>query len=180
MENNISLGLTQPFAAPRNSGLESSNRQGSAVDQLLAPQAPSQVARTEEIPSTSQVQQVQNQPELRTNQTNNAEQDPEARQQQIESFLSELTGQDAENFRGIDVESALEIQESFRDRPANEPQQTESFAEAPAAFNSPDEVAAQDQQNPDQQLQQRLQDRLSDRIANDPGTEFPQLIQTAV
>ena len=180
MENNItSLGLSQPFAAPRGNGTESANQPRSAVQELLAPEQAGQVQLNQDIPQTSQIPEVENQLETRTNQTNNAEQatDQAAQQQQIESFLAEQTGQDEENFRGIDVQSALVLQESLRNRPETNLPQTESFAAANNPANDSD-IPADANEQQSQDIQQRLQSRLAEQIPNDPGTEFPQLIET--
>jgi len=179
MENNISaLGTAQSLISPRGAGPESTAQSagnGLAVNAPLGTEPGGQVQLNQDLPQTSQVQNVDNGLETRTNRANNAEPaiDQAAQQQQIENFLAEQTGEDVENFRGIDVQSALDLQEGLRNRPADnaEPE----FSAAPAA-NSPEPQDANEQQ--DQELQQRLQARLADQIPNDPGTEFPQLIET--
>ena len=183
MENNIaSLGTNTALAPQRSNGTVASAQPNGAAGELLAPTAQSGVSNNVDIPSTSRIPEVDNQTENRTNRVSQAEvpADPAVQQRQIESFLAQQTGEDAENFEGIDIETALELQESFRDRPAQNDQaaaQTPSQASPQASSqNSEQPVDTNDQQN--QELIQRLQTRLADQIPNDPGTEFPQLIET--
>lgn len=177
MDNNIaSLGLSSSFAAPRNTGPDASSQQRPQVNDLLAPASQNSVELNRDIPATSQIPEVNNQLETRTNQTNRAEErtDPIAQQRQIESFLAEQTGENEETFRGIDIQTALDLQESFRERPAQSDQST--IPSQASNQSSPEPVDANDQQT--QELQQRLQSRLAEQLPNDPGTEFPQLIET--
>lgn len=179
MENNIaSLGTNTALAPQRSNGTEASAQPRGAVGELLAPTAQSGVSNNVDIPSTSRIPEVDNQTENRTNRVNQAEvpADPAVQQQQIETFLAQQTGEDAENFQGIDIETALELQESFRDRPAQNDQAAPQTSSQASSQNSEQPVDANDQQN--QELIQRLQTRLADQIPNDPGTEFPQLIET--
>lgn len=173
MENGIaSLGANSLLSTNRNTGVEQANNPTNSVNQLRAPDAPEQVQLNQDIPATSRIPETGNPVVVRTNRTNNAEQDPAQQQQQIENFLAEQTGQPAENFRDIDIETALNLQESFRNRP--ETAQPDAANQAPES-----EIATADvneQQN--QEIQQRLQSRLAEQIPNDPGTEFPQLIET--
>ena len=168
-----------------NNNAVAPNAQRSTGLEAIAPSQVQAVPLNQDIPTTSQIDAVQNQTTLQTNQTNNAqpaeqvEVDQDAQQTQIETALSEITGIDVQAFAGIDVQTALDIQESFRDRgPTVELQQNQPFSPAPAAFESPDDIQIAD--TTEQVVQQRLQDRLADRIPNDPGTVFPQLIQTVV
>lgn len=175
MDNNIaSLGLSTSFAAPRNSGAEATSQQRPSANDLLAPSTQNNVELNRDITPTNQVPGVNNQAEARTNQSSRAEErtDPIAQQRQIESFLAEQTGADEESFRGIDIQTALDLQESFRDRPA----QSDVSATQTTGQNPEQPVDANDQQN--QELQQRLQSRLAEQLPNDPGSEFPQLIET--
>ena len=166
--DNISIsGLASSQFGAVNS---SRQQQPSAVDELLAPNESQAVAQpTQELPATSQVANTENAQPTENNDTR--AEDQTRQQQQIESFLAERTGQNPQNFEGIDIQSALELQESFRERP--EAAATETTA---ANDSSGQPADANEQQN--QEIQQRLQSRLAEQIPTDPGTEFPQLIET--
>ncbi len=176
MENNpISSGLGLPFSAARNSV------QTTASPPTQAPAAAEQqgqVAASRELAETSRVNQSGATTDSNPNRPGGADQgiDPLARQQQIETFLAEQTGQDAATFRGIDIQSALELQENLRNRPTEPSQQEQAFSPAPGGEELSEPADANVRQ--DQELQQRLQNRLAEQIPTDPGTEFPQLIET--
>ncbi|WP_286236907.1 hypothetical protein [Neptuniibacter halophilus] len=169
MQNNaISPGLNPAFTTGRE-GLQTGNSATpNNAQPVAAPEQPNQVALNPELPPSSQVSQTSSTDRPATNNPGGADQgiDPVARQLQIESFLAEQTGESPENFRGIDLQSALDLQENLRNRPA------------PAAAEASDETPPDSNAVQDQALQERLQSRLAQQIPNDPGTEFPQLIET--
>lgn len=171
METNLSANALQNFNSPRANGPAQQNQQTSAVNQPAVPANVSQVQQNPELPSTSQIPKVDNRPELRTNQTNDAERN-EQTQLQIESFLAEQTGEDISNFQGIELQTALELQESFRDRPEATNSETDSSEGSVQTSNTAIQSA-------EEQISERLQQRLASQISTDPGTQFPQIIDTS-
>lgn len=181
MENSIiSTGLNLALTAQRGNGNEASNvprTTGSEASAQATQQA--QVQLNQDLPQTSSIPEVSNPVEGRTNQTNNAEQLPEreVQQQQIATFLAEQTGESRENFEGIDIQSALEIQETLRGRTADSTSPESEVSATATGNSSPTPADANEQQ--ELELQQRLQTRLAEQIPTDPGTEFPPLIRTS-
>jgi len=173
MDNTIAaFGLAATSSTSRSSADTANN--ASPIDALPASPSSGVVERNRDLPATSQVSEINNPSDVGTNRSSRAEEraDPATQQKQIESYLAEQTGESAETFQGIDIQTALDLQESFRNRPAQDEQVTASAAQQ----NTEQPVDANDQQS--QELQQRLQSRLAEQIPNDPGTEFPQLIET--
>ena len=180
MDNNISaVGTNQALLAQRGAGNEASAQAGNGltVNAPLGTEPGGQVQLNQDLAQTSQIPSVDNQTENRTNRTSPAEQavDQEAQQQQIETFLAEQTGEDVENFRGIDIQSALDLQEGLRNRAEPTTEAPDANTAAPQANTAEPRDANQQQE---QDIQQRLQTRLAEQIPTDPGTEFPQLIET--
>lgn len=188
---NVTFGVAQTFSPlqANSAGTGALNEQQRIAAQ--APQGPEQTAAVQlnqDIPTTNQVDTVTNQTQVQTNQTNNAEpalqpQPPQpnvqaeaVQQAQIETALSEITGIDVQEFEGIELDAALDLQESLRNRPETTltQAQEQDFAPAPAAFDAPgaDDATAQ------QQTQDQLQVRLAAQIPTDPFAEFPPLVDT--
>lgn len=168
MENISANSFIQPFSSPARPATQA--EQPAQTNPVAQPQPAEQVRPTTDLPATNQVQSgaaLQN--ETRTADANTV--DPAVQQQQIETFLAERTGEDPSAFQGIDIQSALELQETLRDRPAAN--ENNSFAQAPTTSQQPVEDANAQQE---QQQQQELQSRLAQQIPTDPGTEFPPLV----
>ncbi|WP_067865735.1 hypothetical protein [Neptuniibacter marinus] len=175
MENSIlSTGLSTTLSTQRTDNSANQPPAPSSVNDSLANASTGAAERNRDLPATSQIPDINNPSETRTNRVNNTEEqtDPAVQQQQIENFLAEQTGADPALFQGIDIQTALDLQESLRNRP----EQTEQASVSLAQQNAEQPVDSNEQQA--QELQQRLQSRLAEQIANDPGTEFPQLIET--
>lgn len=171
MEANLSANLLQNFNTPRTNGPVQSAQPNSDINPSATAANTSQVQQNPELPTTSQIPEVANRTELRTNQANDAERNA-GTQQQIETFLADQTGEDVSNFQGIELQTALELQESFRDRPAPEAAESSNRDEQTQSSNSA-------VQSPEEQISERLQQRLASQISSDPGTQFPQIIDTS-
>lgn len=168
MESSLNLtSLSQQFPDSQRATSQTGNTSPVASEAASPAQ---QVSANPELPSTSQLQDARPALENRSTTTNREELNPVVQQQQIESFLAEQSGEETSSFQGIDIESALDLQESFRERPTEA-----TFSPAPEA---PDQPVADANEQQDLQLQQTLQSRLAEQIPNDPGTQFPQLINT--